>query len=213
MKTDDLVDLLATGTAPVERDVPARRFRIALSIAAVGALCLMMIVFGVRPDLASVMQTARFWEKLAFPLCVAIGALTAAARLARPGAVVGIGWLEMAIPVALVWVGGLFIVVSAEPPDRLLLVLGQTWRTCPFNILLLSIPGFVAIFWAIKGLAPTRPGIAGAVAGLLASSIATVAYCLHCPEMSPAFWGIWYVLGMALPAALGAWLGPRLLRW
>jgi hypothetical protein len=48
---------------------------------------------------------------------------------------------------------------------------------------------------------------------LLSSSIATIAYCLHCPEMSPAFWSIWYVLGMVLVAALGAALGPKLLRW
>jgi hypothetical protein len=31
--------------------------------------------------------------------------------------------------------------------------------------------------------------------------------------MSPAFWSVWYVIGMLLPAAVGAWLGPRLLRW
>jgi len=24
---------------------------------------------------------------------------------------------------------------------------------------------------------------------------------------------VWYMLGMALPVALGAWLGPRVLRW
>ncbi|WP_128576455.1 NrsF family protein, partial [Pseudomonas sp. BAY1663] len=27
------------------------------------------------------------------------------------------------------------------------------------------------------------------------------------------FWALWYLLGMLLPSALGALLGPRLLRW
>lgn len=74
-------------------------------------------------------------------------------------------------------------------------------------------PTFAAVFWAARGFAPTRPRLAGAAAGLFASALATIAYCVHCPEMSPAFWSIWYAIGMLLPAALGAWLGPRLLRW
>ncbi len=96
---------------------------------------------------------------------------------------------------------------------RLPIVLGHTWRTCPFNIVLLSVPTFPAVFWAVKSLAPTQLRLAGAVAGLLASSTATIVYCLHCPEMSPAFWSVWYAIGMLLPAGIGAWLGPKLLRW
>ena len=39
------------------------------------------------------------------------------------------------------------------------------------------------------------------------------AYTLHCPELAPAFVAVWYVLGMLIPAAAGALLAPRLLRW
>lgn len=213
MRTDDLVGLLSTGITPVKGGVAARRFGVSLPLAAVGATALMAAVFGIRPDLDVIIKTAIFWEKLAFPLCLAIGALIATARLARPGARVGAVWPVMAAPVAIVWLAAIAVVVSAAPQDRLPAILGQTWRTCPFNILLLSVPGFIAIFWAVKGLAPTRLRLAGALSGLLASSVATVAYSFHCPEMSPAFWGIWYVAGMLLPAALGALLGPKLLRW
>jgi hypothetical protein len=213
MRTDDLVGLLSTGITPVKRGSAARRFGVSLPLAAIGATALMAIVFGVRPDLSVIVKTAIFWEKLAFPLCLAIGALLATARLARPGAKVGAGWPIMAIPVVIVWIAAIAVLVTTAPPDRLPAILGQSWRTCPFNILLLAIPGFFAVFWAVKGLAPTRLRLAGAISGLLASSIATVAYCFHCPEMSPAFWSIWYVAGMLLPAALGAVLGPTLLRW
>ncbi|WP_322102107.1 DUF1109 domain-containing protein [Paraburkholderia sp. J41] len=214
MNTDDLIDMLATGAAPVGRHAGARRFGVALPLAALGSLLLMAVVFGVRPDLASVAHTAPFWEKLAFASVVMLGALVAVSRLARPGARVGAagGWL-LALPVAFVWIGGAALVALAAPEDRVTLLLGHTWRTCPFNILLLSVPGFVAVFRAVRGLAPTRLRAAGAASGLLAGAIATFAYSFHCPEMSPAFWGIWYVLGMLLASAFGAVIGPRLLRW
>ncbi|MFM0076432.1 DUF1109 domain-containing protein [Paraburkholderia sediminicola] len=213
MRTDDLVGLLSTGITPVKSGTVARRFGISLPVAALGATALMAAVFGIRPDLSAIAKTAIFWEKLAFPLCLAIGALIATVRLARPGAKVGTGWPAMAIPVVIVWIAAIAVVVSAAPQDRLPAILGHTWRTCSFNILLLAVPGFIAIFWAVKGLAPTRLRLAGAISGLLASSVATIAYCFHCPEMNPAFWSIWYVAGMLLPAALGAVLGPKLLRW
>ena len=213
MRTDDLVGLLSTGITPVKRGTAGRRFGIALPLAAIGATLLMATVFGIRPDLGAIVKTPIFWEKLAFPLCIAIGALVATVRLARPGARIGAGWPVMVTPVVIVWIAAMVVVVSAAPQYRLPAILGQTWRTCPFNILLLSVPGFIAIFWAVKGLAPTRLRLAAAISGLLASSTATVAYCFHCPEMSPAFWSVWYVAGMLLPVALGAVLGPKLLRW
>ncbi|TDY27101.1 hypothetical protein B0G81_7644 [Paraburkholderia sp. BL6665CI2N2] len=213
MRTDDLVGLLATGVTPIKRGTRARRFSISLPVAALGATALMAAVFGIRPDLGVVVKTPIFWEKLALPLCLAMGALIATVRLARPGAKVGAGWPIMATPVLVVWIAAITIVVTAAPQDRLPEVLGHSWRSCPFNILLLAVPGFIAVFWAVKGLAPTRLRLAGAASGLLASSIATVAYCFHCPEMSPAFWSIWYMAGMSLTAALGAVLGPKFLRW
>jgi hypothetical protein len=38
-------------------------------------------------------------------------------------------------------------------------------------------------------------------------------YALHCPELAAPFLAIWYLLGMLIPTAIGAWLGPRPLRW
>ncbi len=140
MRTDDLVGLLSTGITPVRRGTAARRFGISLPIATLGATALMAIVFGVRPDLAAVAKTPIFWEKLAFPLSLAIGALIATVRLARPGARVGAGWPVMTTPVLAVWIAAIVIVVTAAPEDRLPALLGHSWRSCPFNILLLAVP-------------------------------------------------------------------------
>jgi hypothetical protein len=65
----------------------------------------------------------------------------------------------------------------------------------------------------MKGLAPTRLALAGAAAGLLAGSAGALIYALHCPEMEAPFLAIWYLLGMLIPTAVGAAIGPRLLRW
>ncbi|KXU91556.1 hypothetical protein CR51_31630 [Caballeronia megalochromosomata] len=213
MNTDELISLLSNQVTQVDRAAIARRFVQALLMGAAGSLILMSIVFGVRHDLGSVARTGLFWAKLAFPLAVAIGAMLAISRIGRPGARAGYSWMIVALPFAAVWFAGWMIVGSADSTARAALVLGHTWRTCPFNILLLSVPTFPAAIWAMRSLAPTRLRLAGAAVGLLASSTATIVYCLHCPEMSPAFWGVWYAIGMLMPALIGAWLGPRFLRW
>lgn len=213
MKTDDLITLLSTGVTRVDRKAIVRRFARALPLGLAGSLLLVAIVFGVRRDLMDVAQTPIFWAKIAFPLAVAIAAAFTVSRLGRPGVRGGYAWALVAAPFVAVWLAGWATLGTALPAERLPLMLGLSWRTCPFNILLLSVPTFVAVFWAAKGLAPTRPRLAGAAAGLFASALATVAYCVHCPEMSPAFWSIWYAIGMLIPAVIGAWLGPRLLRW
>jgi hypothetical protein len=214
MKTKDMITMLAAGVAPVDRYLAAKRFAAALLIGGLGAALLMLLRFGLRPDLQAMLSVPLFWIKMAFPLVLSIGALVAAARLSRPGVPVsGPAWAALVSPVLLLWVSALAVLWLAPAPERLDLVLGLSWRECPFNIALLSVPGFIAVMWAMRGLAPTRLRLAGAMAGLLSGPVATVAYCLHCPEMAVPFWAIWYLLGMLLPALAGALLGPRLLRW
>ena len=213
MKTDDLAALLAGSAGPVDRAVMARRYSLALAACVLSAGVLMGARFGIRPDILSIMGATLFWLKLAFPAAVAAGAFLVAARLSRPGMPVNRRWTILALPVAAVWIGALLTLGFAPASERMVMVLGQSWRTCPFNIAFLAAPGFVAIFWAMKGMAPTRLRTAGAAAGLLAGSLATIAYCFHCREMEVAFWAVWYVAGMLLPAVVGALLGPRLLRW
>jgi hypothetical protein len=99
----------------------------------------------------------------------------------------------------------------SAPGERMGLVLGHV-GVAPVRIALIG-PAFAATFWAMKGLAPTRPVAAGAFSGLLAGAVGAAVYCLHCPEMASPFLGTWYLLGMAIPSAAGAVAGPRLLRW
>ena len=103
--------------------------------------------------------------------------------------------------------------LAAEPAARPSLVLGQTWQDCGYRIAALSAPVFVAVLLAMRGLAPTRLRLAGAAAGLLAGAAGALVYAMHCPELAAPFLAVWYVLGVSIPAALGALIGPRVLRW
>ncbi|MNK75487.1 hypothetical protein D3C87_950280 [compost metagenome] len=213
MNTDDFISLLASGVTPVDRRTLAKRFSGAVLAGLLGATLLVIAIMGIRPDLGQVMATPIFWAKIAFPLCLMIGALSTVMRLARPGIASGPGKNLIFAAVASVWVGSIYVLLVAPPDDRLAIILGETWRVCARNITLLSIPGFIAVFWALRGLAPTNLTLSGACGGLLAGSMATIAYSLGCPEMQIPFWGVWYLLGMLVPTVLGALLGRRWLRW
>ena len=213
MRTEELVSLLARATEAVDPRWLARRYLIALSAGTAIATLLMSEWLGVRPTLLRDLSVPMFWAKEAF--CAALGAagLLAVARLARPGR--RPGWVPIAVaaPVVAMWLLAAVALLTADPRDRSVLIFGQTAGVCPFRIALISTPLFAGIFWAIRGLAPTRLRLAGAAGGFAAGSLGALVYSLHCPELAAPFLGIWYVLGIAIPTAVGAWAGPRLLRW
>lgn len=214
MKTDELISLLAAAEPALDRHQLHKRFAVALLAGGAAALLMVALLFGIRADLGEAIGTPLFWAKVALPIGLVAAGMLLSSRMGRPGVSAGgLGLMLLSVPLFGVWLGSAVVLLEAPADARLAMVLGRTWRTCPFNIALLSMPVLVAVFWVLRGLAPTRQRLAGAAAGLLAGALATLAYTLHCPEMGVAFWGVWYVLGMLVPSALGAVLGPLLLRW
>ncbi|RZJ10919.1 MAG: DUF1109 domain-containing protein [Acidovorax sp.] len=213
MKTDELIELLASDAHPVARHTVEQRLAVAAFAGIAGATVLMLVLFGLRSDLAATLAMPMFWGKLAFAGTLAAAGLMVLQRMARPGVPAGRTALWLALPPLVMWGLALATLAQAAPAERLPLILGSTWRTCPFNIAVLSVPAFVAGFWALQGAAPTRLAWAGAGAGLLAGALGALVYALHCPEMATPFLAVWYLAGMAIPTALGALLGPRWLRW
>ncbi len=213
MRTDDLVELLANGDVAVDAHAPARRAAAAFALAIVASFALMAVVLGVQPDLAAEARQPMFWAKAAFALALAVGGFAATHRLARPGVRLGAVPAALAVPLAAMWVLAAVTLLRAAPGERAALFFGETWLSCPFSITLLAAPVFVAVLWALRGFAPTRLALAGAAAGLSAGAAGAAVYTLHCPELAAPFLGFWYVLGMLIPTALGALIGPRVLRW
>jgi hypothetical protein len=213
MNTDELVAMLANGASPVEPNAARRRFTTALGWGLAATALAMAIALGVRPDMAAVLSNPMFWIKLLFPALVAVVMVYAATRLARPGVRLGHVPGALAALIGAVWALAILVLLNAAPGERGALLFGDTWIFCLIAIPLLSIPVFIAAMWAMKGLAPTRLSLAGGATGLLAGAVSAAVYALHCPELEAPFIAIWYVIGMFVPALVGALIGPRLLRW
>ena len=213
MKTDDVIAMLATNVAPVPRQAARHNLLVALSVGLVLSVFWMLTEYGVRKDIAQAMDLPMFWIKLAFPVAVALAGFVLVHRLSRPGVAARKAWLGVVLPVAALWILALWVLAQAPAPERAALILGRTWATCALSIVTMALPIFVATFVALKRLAPTQPASAGAAAGVLAAGTGAAVYALHCPELAAPFLAIWYVLGMAVLPLLGAYMGPRLLRW
>ena len=213
MKTDDLIALIsvdARGSASpmsvVGRLVPAAL------IGAFAALALLVAWFGMR-DMTEAVVSPSYWMKTAYTVALAIAGLLIAERLSRPAASAmrGIIVLILIIAVMLAVTMTQLLSMPAEYLPRALL--GSTWDRCPWRIVALAIPGLALTLLAMRRLAPTRPALAGAGAGLFVGAIAATVYGLYCAETSAAFTLIWYTGGIAVAAVLGAVAGGRVLRW
>lgn len=213
MKTDDLVALLATGTAAVDAREARRRALAGLAAGTLAAAAVMFAWLGVNPFLRDLPGLPMFWVREAFCAVLAVGGALVVARLGRPGATLGRLPLLLALPIVAMWVLGMVVLVGAPPEERTALIRGVSWTVCSANIAALSLPVFVAVIVWQRRLAPTMLRRAGAAGGFAAGAIGALVYTLHCPELEAPFLGLWYVLGMLVPAAGGALLGPRLLRW
>lgn len=213
MKTEDLITMLATGAGAVPAAAAVRRYALAIGWGMAGAALLLLTFLQVRDDLGQAALLPMFWVKVGFVVSLAAGSLFAALRLSRPGASLAGVLPAIGLPILGLWAIAAFALIEADPLERSKLFFGDTWKTCPWLIALLSLPVFVAVLRTMKDLAPTRPRLAGFAGGLLSGAVAAVVYCLHCPELGAPFVGFWYLLGMLIPATAGAGLGNSLLRW
>ena len=211
MKTDALSDMLARDAGPVPRALAARRLSPAAAAGLLVSALIAIAWFGAIP--AQMFATAVPWTKMAYAGALALAAGWWTARLSRPAAPIALPRrVTVLVLLAMVVVGG-FSLASTPAGARLDALLGESWPTCPWSVLVLSLPALAGSLWAVRGLAPTRPRAAGFAAGLLAGSVGAFGYSLSCPEASPAFVAVWYTLGIAFTGAVGAVLGPRVLRW
>ncbi len=211
MKTDTLIDMLARDAGPAPRAVVARRLSPAAAAGVLASTLAAIGFFGLVP--AALFATAVPWTKMAYAGSLAIAAGWLTARLSRPGAPTDRPQRALVAVVVTMAVVGAGSLISQPQGARAEALLGHSWATCPWSVLTLSLPALAAALWAVRGLAPTRPRAAGWAAGLLAGSLGAFGYSLSCPEASPAFVAVWYSLGVVLTGAVGAALGPRVLRW
>jgi hypothetical protein len=212
MDTDQLIKTLAADNAHRARPV-GFMLMLALLAAAPVSLILFFAELGVRPDVMTAMRNPFFDLKFAVTLALAISAIAVSLHLSRPEASLrGFGWY-LFIPAGLLVAG-----ISGEMmmPQRLPMMtrlVGSNSRTCMTAIPLLSLPLLAGALAGLRHGAPTRPVVAGAIAGMLSAGFAATLYASHCTDDSPLFVATWYTLATALVSAIGALVGSRVLRF
>lgn len=212
MRTDDLIAALVSDLT-VSRKLLQKAFAAALASGSVVAAAIFLLWIGVRPDIAQALETARFPFKLVITLSLAATATGLLVRLARPSVPPGPWrWLWLAAPFLLALAVGaeLAVMPASSWWPRLI---GSNARSCLTLIPLLSIGPLVCLLVALRQGAPTQPGLAGAVAGLVASGIAATLYASNCTDDSPLFVATWYPLAMGIVVLAGYIAGSRCLRW
>ena len=213
METDDLIQSLSASPAPVVPGAVTRRVLIGLGLGAASSAALMIAWLGVRPDLHDAMATRIFWAKFAYTLLTGLLLTAALTRLARPGGRIGAFAVAIAAPLAVMVAMASMRMANADPEMRMPLLMGDSASVCPWRIFIIGLPVLAGAVWAVRGLAPTRLTLAGLVAGGCAGAFGAAIYGFHCDETASPFVVIFYTLGMAAVAALGALAGSRWLRW
>ncbi len=211
MKTSHLIDALAN-------DVTigwtlTRALKIALIVGNITAAAIFFLWIGFRPDIMAAAETTRFLLKFAITIPIATAATAALLRVSRPGTNLGSwGWALAISPVILMVAVVIELMVV---PERLwvMTLIGNNARHCMTMIPLLALGPLACLLVALREGAPTRQGLAGAIAGLAASGIAATFYATNCTDDSPLYVATWYPLATGIVVLAGYLGGRTFLRW
>src|SRR5260221_14075078 len=178
METETLVQALATDTVlpwKLEQSI-----RIALIAGNVIAGITFFGGVGFRPDIVFAMGTTPFLVQFAVTLPLALAATAAMLRAAQPDSLFGVGGWDLALLPIILISAVLIELVTVPPPLWGSKIIGTHAQNCLTLIPLLSIGPLVCLLLALRRGASTRPGLAGAIAGLAASGIAATFYATNC---------------------------------
>jgi hypothetical protein len=199
MTTDELIAALARTPEPAK---PAR-FNMRVALALVGGLVLGLIVlkftFGFRPDIGVAAPIVAFKAGLSAQVVGSSQTKRAA------GPLVTLVFAALSV--------GAITLFTTSSGQRFEAFTGGGFPWCIVLIPLFGLPTAALLMWVLKDAAPTRLALAGASVGALSGGIGAIVYAMFCPIDSVAFVTIWYVAGIGVASALGAWAGVKLLRW
>ena len=212
MDTDQLIRTLAADNAHQSSPVG---FVLTLGLLAAAPVSLLMFFseLGIRPDVMTAMRNPFFDLKFAVTLALAISATAVSLHLSRPEASLrGFGWWLL-VPAGLLVAGISGEMMMPQRTPMMTRLVGKNSMACMTAIPEMALPLLAAALYGLRQGAPSRPAVAGAVAGLLSAGFAATVYASHCTDDSPLFVATWYTIATALVAAVGALVGAKVLRY
>jgi hypothetical protein len=215
MTTDELIATLSRSSQPARPSNFKARVALALIAGLVLGLIALKFTLGFRPDIG--VSAAIVAAKAGLSALIATFAGGLAMTLMRPvdggdkqlrrasGPLVTLMFAALAV--------GAITLFTTSPGHKFEAFTGGGFPWCIFLIPLLGLPTAALLMWVVKEAAPTRLALAGASIGALSGGVGAVVYAMFCPIDSMAFVTIWYVVGIGVASALGAFVGVKLLRW
>jgi hypothetical protein len=212
METNELIKALASDARSRAASASSAWWA-AVVLAVILAAAVFFATLGPRPDIATAAETPRFLFKFVVTIALAVSAFGLIRVLSRPGeawrkAMPGLAAAPALIAVAVVL--ELFLVPRDAWGTRLV---GTNSIVCLTYIPLIGIGPLAVFLFALRHSAPTKPTLAGAVAGLLAGGIAATFYAAQCTDDSPLFVATWYTIAITGLALAGAFGAHRFARW
>lgn len=212
MPTQTLIQSLCDDLQPVQRGAVERQIGLACAFGAAISLFILIETLGIQPDLTDMGAIVPFTIKVGYALTLTTLGIDATMALSRPGGAPK--FPARTVLYALVALALLALTqLSGNPTHDGAMLLGGSWQYCSLRIAALSLPITLLMTLAVRAQAPVRLREAGAALGLTAGALAAAIYALSCGEASFGFILLWYSLGIAIATAIGAALGPRILRW
>jgi hypothetical protein len=212
MKTEDLIAALAADNdskgAPM-----SRTFAIDLGVGVLVSLVFFFSALGLRETFFASLGEPRFLFKFIFSLSMAASGVFLAWRLARPGADARLAARSVTVAPALVVVACLAEMAATPPNLWAARMIGHNAVHCLTLIPLMSLAPLAGLFAALRHGAPGDGRHAGAAAALASAGLSATLYAMNCPDDSPFFLAVWYVIATVLVVAFGWLAGGRWLRW
>jgi hypothetical protein len=211
MDTERLIQTLAADSRSA---TPMNRVWLgAVMVSVAVAATVFFMAIGPRPDVGAAAETPRFLFKFVVTLALLATAFAALRTLARPDASIRAA-LPLLFFAPILLLAAVGIEMMLVPADQLMdRWIGSNSMVCLTFIPLIGIGPLAAFLFALKYGAPTRPSLAGAIAGLTAGGLAATFYAAHCTDDSPLFVATWYPLAIAMLALAGAAAGRLFVRW
>lgn len=212
METGDLIKALSADAGRPAVSF-GRLWMLAVGLAVIVAALVFSMILHPRADFADAAGTMRFQFKFVMAGLLALTALSALLALSRPERASSARLaLLAAAPAALLLAVLVEMVVVPEVEWGTRLV-GRNWLYCMISIPAIGLGPLALFILALRNTAPTRPALAGAVAGLAAGGIAAFFYASHCTDDSPLFVATWYVIAIAVLTIGGALAGRVFAKW
>jgi hypothetical protein len=214
VNTERLSDLLSTNLQPADWRGFKRALFLAVAAGGIAAFGAMLATVGPRPHFGSPSHLEWSAVKLCFALSIVGTATPVLVRSARPGTEARA--LSVLLPILMVSAAAVVALLLAEPGAWKDMLLGSASGSpvrCLLCIIGFAVIPLLALMHVLREGAPTQASLCGALAGVVAGAAGAAAYSVACVSDSVLFIAVWYVAGIAFCAALGALLGPRVLRW